>query len=716
MRNTFVLFAIGILICGKLQGQISEYIYPNFNTPSFSNYGTTGLVQMPSARFFAEGSIGFTWSHLDPYLRGSIIAYPFNWFEASYQYADVNNWLYSDVPDFSGSQSYKDKSFDAKFRLIKETRYLPSVAVGFRDLGGTALFAAEYLVASKFIGNVDLTAGLGWGVISNNSISNPLIHLDEKFSSRTINSSSGNTQGGEFNINSFFAGEEAGLFAGAEIFIPKSKGLRLKLEYDGTNYNKEGYLPVKQSSKFNFNFTWPLSKNFQVKLGYIRGNTLNFGFSYTGSYGKKDPFVKKKDPPKQVPNAAVFRIVNARNSNNLYRSSLKYLKEEGLYLQSADVDGSKLSITFTQNKHISYPRVIGRAARILDQIAPVSIDTFKITNLNAEMPLFTAEIVRDDFQKYEEFKLTSALLQSTSLYKIEYEEYQAHKFQPYTKLPLFLSKVSPSLRSQIGGPDGFYFGDLSIALHGELLLKENFSIIGVASVGLINNLGKLKLASDSIIPHVRTDIVKYLKQSQKGHITRLQANYFSNPSKSFFVKFSGGILEDMFGGLGSEILWRPFDKNYAIGAELWRVQQRDYDQLFSFRDYKTTTGFINLYYKEPKSKIKFGLKGGKFLAGDSGINIDLSRRFKSGFTLGVFMSKTDISKLEFGEGSFDKGFYFHLPIEVFYPKHAKGVTGFGLRPLTRDGAAILVHGLHLWGVTDQSSSMNIIRDWEDIYD
>lgn len=716
MRNAFVLFAIGYLLSGKLLGQISEYIYPNLHTPSFSNYGTTGIIQMPSARFFEEGSIGFTWSHLEPYLRGSIVAYPFNWFEASYQYADVNNWLYSDVPEFSGSQSYKDKSFDAKFRILKETRFLPSVAIGFRDLGGTALFAAEYIVASKYIGNVDLTAGMGWGVISNNSISNPLSKIDERFNSRTIDSSSGNTQGGEFNFNSFFAGDQAGLFAGAEIFIPKSKGLRLKLEFDGTNYNNEGYLPVNQSSKFNFNFTWPVSKNFQIKLGYIRGNTLNFGFSYTGSYGRKDPFVKKNDPPKKVPRAEVFRVVNSRDPNNLYLSSLKYLKDEGIYLQSADQDSSELSITFTQNKHISYPRAVGRAVRILDQISPDSISKFKITNLNAEMPLFTIDIPRSEFKKYEELKITNALAESSKIYKIDTAEYKSHEFQPYTELPLFLSKVSPSVRSQIGGPDGFYFGDLSLALHGELLIKENFSIIGKASIGLINNFGELKLASDSIIPHVRTDIVKYLKQSKKGHITRLQANYFMTPYNDFYVKFSGGILEDMFGGIGSEVLWRPFEKNYAIGAELWRVQQRDYDQLFSFLDYQTTTGFINFYYKEPKSKIKFGLKGGKFLAGDSGINIDFSRRFKSGFTLGVFASKTDISKLEFGEGSFDKGFYFHMPIEAFYPTYAKGVAGFGLRPLTRDGAAILVHGLHLWGVTDQSSRMNITRDWEDIYD
>ena len=32
---------------------------------------------------------------------------------------------------------------------------------------------------------------------------------------------------------------------------------------------------------------------------------------------------------------------------------------------------------------------------------------------------------------------------------------------------------------------------------------------------------------------------------------------------------------------------------------------------------------------------------------------------------GIFFAKTDISEFEFGEGSFDKGFYFWLPIEAF---------------------------------------------------
>ena len=56
----------------------------------------------------------------------AIIAYPFSWLEASYHYTDINNALYSDSPAFSGNQTYKDKGFDAKFRLLKESHYLPS--------------------------------------------------------------------------------------------------------------------------------------------------------------------------------------------------------------------------------------------------------------------------------------------------------------------------------------------------------------------------------------------------------------------------------------------------------------------------------------------------------------------------------------------------------------------------------------------------------------
>ena len=120
--------------------------------------------------------------------------------------------------------------------------------------------------------------------------------------------------------------------------------------------------------------------------------------------------------------------------------------------------------------------------------------------------------------------------------------------------------------------------------------------------------------------------------------------------------------------IGGEVLFKPFDKNYAIGVEAWKVYQRNYDQMFGILDdvdYKTTTGHISFYYQEPKTNILFKMKGGKFLAQDSGISFEFTREFYSGFRLSAFFTLTDISEEEFGEGSFDKGIFFFHPFRNF---------------------------------------------------
>ena len=178
MKFRFALILISLFHLNT-QASIKDYIYPYLDTPSYSNYGALGIIQMPNARFHEAGTIGFSWSHNDPYMNGSILAYPFSWLEASYQYTDVNNALYSNVSSFSGSQSYKDKGFDFKFRLLKEGLIIPQVAVGFRDAAGTGLFSSEYIVASKKIQNFDFSLGLGWGKLNGNRIRSS--SFEEKF-------------------------------------------------------------------------------------------------------------------------------------------------------------------------------------------------------------------------------------------------------------------------------------------------------------------------------------------------------------------------------------------------------------------------------------------------------------------------------------------------------------------------------------------------------
>jgi len=686
-----------------------DYIYPS-TIPDYSNYGTLGLIQMPTARFSEEGTLAFSWTHNEPYLRGSVIAYPFDWFEASYQYADINNALYSPVKEFSGSQTLKDKSFDAKFRLFSESNLFPQVALGLRDLAGTSVFSAEYIVASKLINNFDITFGIGWGNLNGNKIDNPLKNISDSFAERSGPLSGG----GQFSTGSYFSGD-AGYFGGIEYFIPKFHGARIKLELDGTNYQTEGPLPVSQDEKFNISYVHPLSKNFFIKASYVKGNTLSFGFSYRAPLGRKNPFTKKQDKMKEVENTEAIKQVTSKSDQNLYRASLLYLSQRNFALQSADIKNDELKVAYAQSKYRTQAIAAGRVLRILDDIAPETIRSIEVSEINGGMGMYTISANRSSLSRSKDFQDPSIILPTASVKSLVYDR-SDYEFKPTIKYPKLFYNIGPDIKSQIGGPDGFYFGDLRITAYSELLLNRDLSFITVLSQGITNNFSNLKLPSDSIIPHVRTDIVDYLKEGSGFTIRRMQLNYFKNPLEDLYFKFSAGIFESMFAGFGFEALYRPFSGDMAVGVDAWRVRQRAFDQMFSFRDYETSTGHITFYYREPSSKVLFKLIGGKYLAQDSGITLDLSREFYSGFQIGIFASRTDISKTEFGEGSFDKGFYWWMPVDLFFGDYRKQTTGWGLRPLTRDGAQRLVQGYPLWGVTDYADKRGIVDHWSDFYD
>ena len=722
-RNIATLMLLGFWVSFSARADIQDY-RDYLMSPSHSEYGTIGLINMPSARTMPAGSLAFHWTRAQPYFRGSIIGYPFDWFEALYKYTDINDKPYSPYSSFSGGQSLKDKAFDVKFVLLKESRNLPQLAFGIRDLGGTNRFAAEYLVASKYIGNFDVTVGAGWGTLSStrNSFTNPFAKIRDNFKIR--GNSGERAQGGGVSPDAWVSGENISIFGGVEYFFSQIPRLRMKFEYDTTRYSTdqsgkrippEGERPVLQESPFNFSFIYTPTRNLKFHLGRIRGNTIQVGFTYSGSYGGKDPLKIKNDPVKEIPRSKIIKKVNSSDTRALYLTTLKYLAENEIYLQSAQVEDDLLHVAYAQRKHQSYVRGAGRVSRILNEITPDDIKTFKLSSMNADAIMHTIEVPRNQFissMKDEDFESVRFL---SDVYQTN-EKFDELEFVPRANFPEHTYAFTPALRSHVGGPDGFYFGEAYLRGNSMLMFSRDLSLTTSIGLSLIDNFDKLKLPSDSVLPHVRTDIVDYLKGGRGFTVGRMQLDYIKNPVKNIYTKISGGLFEEMFGGIGGEVLYRPFDKDFAIGMEAYYVKQRDYQQKFDFLDYDIVTGHINTYYFHTPSNVLTTIRGGRFLAGDSGITIDFSRRYKSGLYMGAFFSLTDISSEEFGEGSFDKGFYFSFPLEVFLNSYSKGRTFFGLKPLTRDGAAYLIKGFSLYGVTDQSNYYSIERDWDDLYD
>ena len=80
---------------------------------------------------------------------------------------------------------------------------------------------------------------------------------------------------------------------------------------------------------------------------------------------------------------------------------------------------------------------------------------------------------------------------------------------------------------------------------------------------------------------------------------------------------------------------------------------------------------------------------GEYLAGDKGYTFDISRRFQNGVVMGAFFTKTDVTAEQFGEGSFDKGIYFKIPISGDW-------FNFKWRPLTKDPGAKLIRKDNLY--------------------
>ncbi len=223
---------------------------PSVNDEAGSNsFGATGLVAMPSARFAPAGIVEFGFVAESPYRRIYLRLNPFDWLEVVYRRDEVTNVL----PDgtvlplsqgsffrhlFSGMghPSLADRSFDVKIRLWEEGRIRPAFAVGLQDVFGRAAFGGEYFAVSKRIGDLDFTAGLGFGYLgSRRHFGNPFALFSNRYKRRDPDPAAGS-----LNFDSYFRGRDVALFGGVEWFTP-IKGLSLLAEYSGHDPAREPF-------------------------------------------------------------------------------------------------------------------------------------------------------------------------------------------------------------------------------------------------------------------------------------------------------------------------------------------------------------------------------------------------------------------------------------------------------------------------------------------
>ena len=344
------------------------------------------------------------------------------------------------------------------------------------------------------------------------------------------------------------------------------------------------------------------------------------------------------------------------------------------------------------------------------------VEQLNIHVMNGDTEVVIFSLNRDEFDKADKgIGSVNEILDSSHIKTANNNPlYKDAEFQPKVFFPDFKWTMAPSLRHQLGGPEGFYLGALIWQTDLIVKIRRNLTLYTSIGVNVYDTFDNFKNFSESPIPKVRSDIQRYLDEG-KNHIKRMNIEYHGSPYKNVFYRVDAGILEEMFAGIGGEILYRPFNRSYVLGLSAHKVRKRAFDQKFSLMDYENATGHLSLYNEWPAGVVS-SVSIGEYLAGDTGATLDVSRRYKSGFTLGVYATKTNLSAEEFGEGSFDKGFYFSIPTKLFFPDYTTGHIGFGISPLTKDGGARLWQSTNLYGVFGDSHASSIIRDWDALLD
>lgn len=651
--------------------------------PALNFYGSPGLMDMPSAEMLPDAQFTTGISYFGGTSRYTLTFQATPWMSASFRYNGIENL------NLFGFSTYYDRGFDVRFRLLRETRIRPQITMGLQDFAGTGIYAAEYFVATKNFtnlsfgnttlpGKLKVTGGIGWGRLgSYGSLGSTGVR--PAFST-----------GGQFSVDQWFKGPFA-LFGGVEYRPDDRWGFKFEYSSDAYVTETQDSNVFDKKSPFNFGVEYQWKDRTRLGLYYMYGSEIGvtLQFQLNPNYPRAPMVVAPspqpitKRPDRNVsPNAWNTGWADSQTAALTYADRLKPLMDEsGLLLESLDIIGPhEVELRFRNLRYGATTNAIGRAARALALIMPASVETFRLVPVSNGMGLSTTIIRRSDLEALEFNDLSAqALLAVTG-----FADAGAPSDAAVVGTDIYPDygwSVSPYFSPGYFDPDQPFRLDVGVALIGTWRPAPGWVISGAVRQRIAGNI-KDGRVSNSVLPHVRTDQVEYAQYGTT--INNLYAAKYWQPRDDVYARVTGGYLETMYAGISGEVLWKPVNSRLALGVEANWLKQRAYDQRFGFRDYSVLTGHASAYYD-----FGGGFEGqidvGRYLAGDYGATFSLDRRFANGWSVGGFFTLTNVSAEEFGEGSFDKGIRFRMPLGWFLGRPSQKGFGTVIRPTQRDG-------------------------------
>lgn len=681
---------LALVAAGAAQGQ---------NGPSLNFYGATGLIDMPSAEAQPDAYLTTSSTHFGPVSRTTLSFQVTPRLSASFRFLGVRDWN-KVVP--SPFDIYYDRSFDLRYQILTEGRYRPAVTVGFQDFVGTGILSGEYIAATKHLTpGIKITAGLGWGRLgSHGAIGTP-------FGTRPKVDIG---KGGNFNLGQWFQGPVAP-FGGVEWQV--NDKWALKAEYSSDAYTEESASrkTFDHQSPFNFGVEYQAIDSVRLGAYYMYGSEIGFAAHFTlnpkqrpmGGIVDSAPDPVKPRPARAAdPDAWSPDWVSQAGAGPLLITNLnKRLEGDGIIVEAMGFTGSTAQVRIRNKRYDAEAQVIGRVARAMSQVIPASVEIFEIVPVVNGIPVSKVTLRRSDLEAMEFSPGAAEAIRAHATISDAGPAIAGLTYDPalYPKLSWSLS---PYTRLRLFDQNHPFKVDLGLRLTGRYEISPGLALYGSVTKKLVGNLdSRPQIPGRGGLQPVRSGNYFYDSLGDPA-LETLALNWNGRLTRDLYGRVTVGYLERMYGGISTEVLWKPVDRRWALGAEVNYVAQRSPDQGLGFKlpaamyqtdavgtetgptSYRVLTGHLSGYYEFDNGFLA-KLDVGRYLAGDVGATLSLDREFTNGWRVGAFVTKTNASAVDFGSGSFDKGIRLQIPLAWGTGMPTRQSATAILRPFGGDG-------------------------------
>lgn len=643
-------------------------------------------MEIPSARVMRKHSYRIGVGQVDPYRYYYVAISPFQGLELDGRITEVLGVKVTQS-GWGGYGNTKDKGSDLKYQLWPEGKYLPAISLGIMDPHGTRIYTSQYVVFSKQIYPFDFTVGLGNGRYGKKSL--PAQGEGVKLEMLS-------DPGGWLSDSQVFWGIQ---------FAPSEK-YAFMVEYSPIKYHIQvrdpahsRYFREPAPSKFNFGLRWRPVRWAELDLTYQRGQELGLNFSMAFNIGR--PLIPIYDHPYKEKAEDRVRPVTERIQKALAASGFSDI--------GVLIVGDDLWVEAQNDKYYYTPRAWRVILNIIHDIPPEPFEYLNIILKENGIPMSFLHLSREDLVELQAGRLKPDEFLYLSQYGAPTAERPAVESR-YKRTVRY--GLRPSLETFLNDPSGFFRYRLGLSAWTNYHPWRGSSFIAGLAGYPINNVTS---SNEPLSIPVRSDVVLYKKRQVA--LDRLMFDQMERLTSNLYARLAAGLLEVQYAGLDAEVAVPLLNGRIFLGLSGSAVKKRAPSRPFHFKEDEVkdvyTTGFVNARLNIPEKEVAVDVKAGRFLAGDKGARITISK-FINGVILWAWYSFTDTSMFSdrFNRGYHDKGIGVTIPMRLFEGKDTKTAYHLSLSPWTRDVAQDIDHYHNLFDFIGRNTNIYLDKDKE----